>query len=393
MMHAGPQTGHDREDNDGGVTVFHVRNSNYAGGIETTLFGWFKYADTARARPRLFLFRERRGLHLRSMEILQEQGIDCELLPWGHLRNLPGAVYRLVKAVRAVRRPVLHSHDTRSDLVALIVSRLTGAPFIISNHAWHPADFKRKVLEAIRARLMRHADRIISVSRDTHEETLAKGIAPEKCMAMYSGIDLEPYRNAVSRQAARERTGIAEDVFLIGNIARLWPEKEQASLIEAAAILHPRYPQMRFVIIGDGPLMGDLQERVQSLGLQDVVLLPGFEEDFVTALAAMDCFAFPSSAEGTPMVIYSAMMMAVPIVASPVSGVGELLEDGVSALLVPPADAASMAAAIERIYLQPELAASLGQAAKTAVEENYSAEKAVRGLEALYCELAGGGGV
>ena len=122
------------------ITVFHVRNSDYAGGIETTLFGWFKYADSKNLRPRLFLFRERRQLHRRSVEILEEQGIRCELLPWGYLRNLPGAVYRLWREVAATSKPVLHSHDTRADLVALIVARLTGAPLIISNHAWHPAD-------------------------------------------------------------------------------------------------------------------------------------------------------------------------------------------------------------------------------------------------------------
>lgn len=372
------------------ITVFHVRNSNYAGGIETTLLGWFKYADTRQVHPRLFLFRERRQLHRRSVEILSEQGITCELLPWGFVRNLPGAVYRLWREVSAASRPVLHSHDTRSDLVALIVAKLTGAPLVISNHAWHPADLKRKVLEAIRAQLMRAADLIISVSRDTHRETLEKGLDPDRCLSLYSGIDLEPYRNPPPAQAARQYLGVAANDFVIGNIARLWPEKEQSSIIDAAKILAPLYPQMKFVIVGDGPLANALQQQVRASGLSERVLLPGFKEDFVAALAAMDCFAFPSSAEGTPMVIYSAMAMALPIVASPVSGVGEILQDRVSSLLVPPADGAALAGAIEQIYRERELARSLGNAARSAVEHNYSAKNAADRLEAVYTSLIRG---
>ena len=372
------------------ITVFHVRNSNYAGGIETTLMGWFKYADTTHIRPRLFLFRERRQLHQRSVGILEQNGIDCELLPWGFARNLPGAVWRLWREVRAVSKPVLHSHDTRSDLVALIVAKLTGAPLIVSNHAWHPADLKRKVLEGIRARLMRSADLIISVSQDTHRETLEKGLDAEKCIALYSGIDLAPYRNLPAKAEARRYLGIDENDFVIGNIARLWPEKEQAAIVDAAKLLAPRYPEMRFVIVGDGPLAESLQNRVNEQGLAGEVLMPGFKEDFVSALVAMDCFAFPSSAEGTPMVIYSAMAIGLPIVSSPVSGIGEILQDRVSALLVPPADSESLASAIEQVYRDPELARSLGTAASKAVEQNYSAQQAAARLGTVYTRLVEG---
>lgn len=368
------------------ISVFHVRNSNYLGGIETTLVGWFKYADKERYDHRLQVFNERGGLHERSVAFLKEQGIEAEMLPWGHVRNLPGAVRTLARRVKEAPNPILHSHDTRSDLVSLIVSRLTGAPLIISNHAWHPAEFKRKVLEAIRVRLMHAADLIISVSENTHQETLERGLPADKCMAMYSGIDLEPYAHAPPSQQARELLGVSEEHFVVGNIARLWPEKEQASLIEAAGLLVERYPQVRFVIVGDGPLKDDLERQIRRAGLEKFVLMPGYREDFVAVLAALDAFAFPSSAEGTPMVIYSAMAMGVPIVASPVSGVGEIVEDGRSGLFIPPADAAAMAAAIEKLLEDPSLGERLGAAAKQSCHDNYSAQASVGRLEGIYRE-------
>ncbi|MDZ7784567.1 MAG: glycosyltransferase [Halioglobus sp.] len=244
------------------------------------------------------------------------------MLPWGYIRNLPGAVFHLWRRVRKASRPILHSHDTRSDLVAIIVSWLTGTPHVISNHAWHPAELKRQVLETIRARLMHAADLVISVSRNTHEETLERGIPPEKCLSMYSGIDLELYDAAPTGEQARSELGLKQDAFLVGNIARLWPEKEQSTLVEAAGLLADKYPKLQRLIVGDGPLEEALKKQIHEAGLDEVVLMPGYCEDFVAVLAALDVFAFPSSAEGTPMVIYSAMAMGVPIVASPVSGIG-----------------------------------------------------------------------
>lgn len=372
---------------DAPITVFHVRNSNYPGGIETTLYGWFKYADRQRFNPRLQVFHERRGIHQRSVALLEQQGIDCEMLPWDYIRNLPGAVSTLSRRVRESNNPILHSHDTRSDLVALIVARKTGAPWVVSNHAWHPADFKRKVLESIRVRLMHSADKIISVSKNTHLETLERGLPENRCVAMYSGIDLEPYRSAPSREEARRRLGLEQSSFIIGNMARLWPEKQQDKLIDVAALVAERYPKMRFLIIGDGPLEQSLKDQVRAQGLEKIVFLPGFYDDFVEGLAALDVFALPSSAEGTPMVIYSAMAMGIPIVASPVSGVGEILKHGESALLVPTSDTQGLADSVISIYEDPNLASTLGENAKSTCQINYSAESAVRNLESIYTAL------
>ncbi len=372
---------------DGPITVFHVRNSNYLGGIETTLVGWFKYADQEQYPPRLQVFNERRGLHERSVTFLEAQGIPCEMLPWGQVRNLPGAVYQLWRRVKEAPNPVLQSHGTRSDLVAIIVAWLTRSPLVISNHAWHPAEFKRKVLEAIRARLMRAAKLVISVSKTTHEETLERGVPRERCMALYSGVDLEPYQAAPTKAEARKILGLDQDAFLVGNIARLWPEKEQSSLIEAAGLLAEKRPGLQWMIVGDGPLGDALRTQIKDAGLEDVVLMPGYLEDFVTVLAALDAFAFPSSAEGTPMVIYSAMAMGVPIVASPVSGVGEILVDGETGVFVPPANAQALADAIDRLMEEPEVAATLGNAAREACYTNYSAAASIKRLESIYEQL------
>jgi len=369
------------------ITILHVRNSNYPGGIETTLLGWFKASDRTQFKLELLVFKERRGIQERSVKLMEEQGLTIELLPWGYIRNLPGAISKLIRIVRANSNVIIHSHDTRSDLVSILVAKITGVPVVISNHAWHPADLKRKILEWLRVHLMHYADLIISVSEDTHKETLELGVPEDKCMALYSGIDLETFQKPPSRSEARMVLGLSDDDYVIGNVARLWPEKEQDKIIEAAALLAESYPQLKFLIVGDGPLEEALKSQVEQANLQKTVLLPGFRKDLTHVLSALDIFAFPSSAEGTPMVIYAAMAMALPIVASPVSGVGEVLRDNETALLIPPANGQALAQAIEKLLNNQDVADQLGKEAKKSVEVHYSVEHAVKQLEQIYFTL------
>ena len=161
------------------ITVLNIRNSNYPGGVETTLLGWNKEIDRSKFINRLLIFQERDNIHERSANLMREQGLDAELLPWGRFKNFPGAVYKLVKIINKEAYVILHSHDTRADLIALLAAKITGVPIVVSNHAWHAVGFKRWMLEAIRVQVMRFVDLVINVSKDTHEETLRKGISAE----------------------------------------------------------------------------------------------------------------------------------------------------------------------------------------------------------------------
>lgn len=369
------------------ITVLHLRCSNYAGGPETTLLGWLKYADRERFAPRVVFFEERYGLHRRSLEIFAGHKVPVELIPWGYMRNLPGALRALVGKVRAAPHPILHAHDVRSDAVSLLVGRITGAPVVVSNHAWHAVGVKRHLFEAMRGYWLRFADAVVNVSADTHEETIRRGVPPARSMVVYSGLDLSPYRNPLPRSEAKARLGFSGNDVVVGNVARMWPEKALHTLIEAAARLAPRYPALRIVFVGDGALEPALRTEVSQRGLEKTVRFLGFRKDLVEVMSAFDMFALPSLAEGTPMVVYSAMALGLPIVASAVNGVAEILENERSALLIKPADATELTTAIDRLLAAPALGCALGDAAKKRIEEHYSAEKSVKIFESLYQSL------
>lgn len=372
------------------ITIFNIRNSNYHGGIETTLLGWNNEINRNSFTNRLFIFEEINGIHHRSADIMQRQGLPSEILPWGPYKNFLGALRKLIAEIKLAEntsKVILHSHDTRSDLIALIAGKLTGNPVVISNHAWHAVGFKRWLLETIRAKLMRYADLVINVSEDTHQETLRRGIAPQKSISMYSGIDLHYFSEAPDKQQARAKLGIEPSEIVIGDIARLWPEKAIDKLLEAAAALKSDYPQIRVLIVGDGPLEQELKAYCTELGADSHVTFLGFQEDLLTLYAAFDIFALPSSAEGTAMVIYSAMAMGVPIVASACSGVAEVLEHNRTALLITPAETDELTAALSKFIDEPAYAKQLAEAAKATVENEYSARQAIRKLEKIYTVL------
>lgn len=382
------------------ITVFHLRCSNYAGGPETTLLGWLKFANREHFDPRIVFFEERYGLHLRSLEIFADHKVPVEIIPWGYTRNLPGALRALVAKVGTAPLSILHAHDVRSDFVSLIVGQITGAPVVVSNHAWHAVGFKRHLFEALRGYWLRFADVVVSVSADTRNETVRRGVPAERARTIYSGLDLSPYRNPMPRTEARARLGLASDDLVVGNVARMWPEKALHTLIEAAARLSPKYPGLRVVLTGDGLLEPALRAEVQRRGLEAHVRFLGFRKDLVEVMSAFDVFALPSLAEGTPMVIYSAMALGLPIAASAVNGVAEILEHERSALLIKPADTDELTTAIDRLLADPALRRGIGDAAKTRIEEHYSAEKAIKVFESLYETLianhetaAGPGGV
>jgi glycosyltransferase involved in cell wall biosynthesis len=224
------------------------------------------------------------------------------------------------------------------------------------------------------------------VSEDTNRETIRRGVSPERSVALYSGLDLEPYRRMPSRDEARARLGlgIPPGVPVISNVARMWPEKALSALVDAAAKLRQKYPTLQVLQVGDGLLMEPLKAQVARLGLQDCVRLLGFRTDYAEIMRASDIFALPSLAEGMPMVIYSAMALGLPIVTSDVNGMRDTLTHEKSALIMRPGDADDLAAAVDRLLSDSGLAQRIGAEAKRVMEQRFSAEHAVRELESLY---------
>jgi glycosyltransferase involved in cell wall biosynthesis len=175
---------------------------------------------------------------------------------------------------------------------------------------------------------------------------------------------------------------------VIGFAGRLTPQKDPITFLRALAALRRELPTAAGLVIGDGPLRGDLEREAARVGLAQHCLFAGVRSDVPALLGAMDVFVLSSVSEGLPFVLLEAMALACPVVATAVNGVTEIVEPDVTGVLVPPGDPASIAGAVLDLLQRPDRARALGAAARARVIERFSVERMVQDTERLYLDVA-----
>jgi glycosyltransferase involved in cell wall biosynthesis len=228
------------------------------------------------------------------------------------------------------------------------------------------------------------ADKVLAVSARLAERMSAEtGFPLPQIRTIRNGVDLGRF-GRVSRADARASLGLAKDELVIGTMGRLVPVKDQAALIEAACLLHDfgLYPTV--IIAGDGPLRGELEAQVAAAGQSARIRLLGQRADPELVLAALDAYVLSSISEGMPNTVLEAMATGLPVVATRVGGVDELIEPGITGFVVPPRDPDALARAIETLLRDPGLRRTIGTAARMRAESEFALSGMIRRYEALY---------
>jgi glycosyltransferase involved in cell wall biosynthesis len=286
---------------------------------------------------------------------------------------------------------VVHSNTT-AVFSGVLAARLSGVP-----HVWHvheittrPTWFARLLAAAVGLL----TDRAVFVSKASLEHMcrLSPRVRP-KARLIHNGVDADRARDG-RRGVLRAELGWTEGHPVVGMIGRINWWKGQGAFVDAAALLAKRLPQARFVLVGGtfeadlGPL-DELLARIRTAGLQDSVVVQDFRADIGNVLADIDVFALPSTEpDPFPTVVLEAMAAARPVVGFAHGGVLEMVEPGVTGLLVAPCDVAALAAAIGQIIDQPDRGATLGRAGRERVQRLFTPAAYVGEFVALYRELA-----
>ncbi|MCZ7545303.1 MAG: glycosyltransferase [Anaerolineae bacterium] len=288
----------------------------------------------------------------------------------------PRAVVRLARLMHAAQPDVVHTHLTKSDLAGQVSAALVRAPARVSSV--HNTDPWRKnpLLSTFSRAAMAPCHRVIAVSQEVRDYVVQwSGYPAHKVVVIDNGVDLERFDPETVAPLDRAALwGVAPDAPAIGVIGRLEPQKGHRLLLQAAAATAQARPDVRFVIIGDGPLRAELEAERARLGLERVVLFAGIVRDMPGALAALDGVAFASLWEGLPVALLEAMAMRRPVVATAVGGIPGVLVDGANGLTVPPGDPEALAQGVLRVVADRALAARLGAAARETVRARYSAQ-------------------
>jgi glycosyltransferase involved in cell wall biosynthesis len=229
---------------------------------------------------------------------------------------------------------------------------------------------------------------IAAISEGVRRALETSGVPGQLIRVIPSGIDLEPFEEPFDRAAARASLGIAPDEVIAIQIAALAPHKSQTTLLQAAAAATGAAPRLRVWIAGEGALQEALAAEHRSLGLGDRVRFLGFREDVVPLLRAADLFVLSSYLEGLGTSVLDAMAAGLPVVATAVGGVPEIVQADMTGLLVPPKDPGALAAAMGRLTADPALRAAMGAHGRERARA-FSADRTASLTRALYEELLG----
>jgi glycosyltransferase involved in cell wall biosynthesis len=321
-----------------------------------------------------------------SEETLEQLGVDITYLERGKFDPL--TLPALLKVIDAKRIDVLHLHGYGATTFGRMAGAMRRIPTILHEHANLTATpWFQKIADRA---LEPFTDIALAVSRSTAEFVVgARQIRREKVKVVYLGVPLEEFsrpRQASEIEAARRELGIAADEFAIGTVTRLHDSKGNSYLVDAAAEVVRQRPNARFFLVGEGPLLTDLQAQATRLGLGSRFVFAGFKRDVAGTLSAFDLSVFPSLWEGTPITAFEALAMGKPIVSTDADGLLDILTAGRDALIVPRRDASALAAKIVWAMDRPDERARLSQEARQTGRQ-YDIEAFVRKMERLYVLL------
>lgn len=295
------------------------------------------------------------------------------------------SILRLSIAMKRKKCRLVNFHDAHSVAVGGAAASLAKVPIrVISRRVDFP--LKKNVLS--RRKYTKNVDAIIAVSKGVKDVLVEGGIEAQRIHVIPDGIDFAPFEDKTSKDYLRQELSFAPDDFLVGIVAHLADHKGHKYLIEASKYLREQTPKIKIIIVGEGPLKMELREQAKEIHVEDMVFFLGFREDVPQILNSLDMFVLSSYLEGMGSSLMDAMACRLPIVATRVGGIPEVVKHGQTGLLVSPRSPKSLAKAILKIYEDKELAQRLGQKGYEIVHRKFSAESmAMKAIE-LYEELA-----
>jgi L-malate glycosyltransferase len=314
-----------------------------------------------------------------------KEGLDLlPLAPRGELDL--GAAWRLSRAIRRLNPDIIHAHDSHGVAMAataLSMSTALAKPPLV---AARRVDFHLRG-NALSRWKYRQVDCFICVSEAIRTILIADGVPAARTVTVNEGIDLGRVERA-PRAPLHEELWLPHNAPIVGNVAALVPHKGQKQLVDAAALVVQRVPDARFVIAGEGELRDAIQRQIRDLGLEKHVLLLGFRPDILSLHKAFDIFVLSSLTEGLGTSLLDAMACGKPIVATTAGGIPEVVDDGVTGLLVPPRDPRSLADALIALLEDEGLRNRLGAAGRRMAQQRFSAERMVQDTLRIYQRVA-----
>lgn len=286
---------------------------------------------------------------------------------------------------------LVHTHGYQADLIGLCSCLLLGLPHMATCHGFISTDYKLNFYNKIDQISLRLSNRVVCVSKSIKDTLIRAGVGEKKVRVIQNAVpvSLDGFKIGDRRKAARRKLPTEDNKFVVGYSGRLSIEKGLKFLILAFTELLRRNKDLQLWLVGEGPQKTELRKLVDEKGISEHVTFSGFRENAIDLMMGMDVLVLPSITEGTPMVMLEAMSIGLPVVASAVGEIPQIIKNGENGLLVPPSDTIELVTAIVRIHDDQNLARLMAENAWQDIKARFSTEEWARKIEALYSEILG----
>jgi glycosyltransferase involved in cell wall biosynthesis len=301
------------------------------------------------------------------------------------------ALFELVTLLRKNKYDIVHTHNSKAGFIGRLAAKLAGIPVVvhtIHGFAFHEFEkpWRRKFFIALEKFAAKLCDKLIVISNPLREWGLRLGIGvPWQYITIYSGIDIEKFQpSAAGVDGKKSELNIASGDKIIGMTAKLWPGKGHQYVLRAVKAVAAAVPNVKFVFVGEGNLRQELTALAGQLDVASYVVFTGFRNDIAEITNIFDVAILPSLFEGMGRSILEAMSLAKPVVATRVGGIPDLVDDGVTGILIEPADSEALAGALIALLKDDALRLAMGKAAKNKIDAKFSAAVMVNAIQDVY---------
>ena len=309
--------------------------------------------------------------------------VSLEMKPGFHAQS----ILELSKIIRMYNGVLVHTHNEKAQLYGSLAGKMAGVPVVHTKHGKNEVDFRTCLRNKVASLF---CNEIVAVSDDAAEQCVKdEKICRNKVRTILNGIDTDRFSPESSCRRIRDEFKIPPDMPVVGTVARLAPVKDQATLLEACAILKQNGINFKLLLVGDGQLRGKLEEQTSAYCLNDLVVFTGMRNDIPDVMCAMDIFALSSLSEGISLTLLEAMACSLPIVATAVGGNPEVVVDGETGYLVKVASPAILADKLKHLISDKKLRELMGTAGRERVLSCFSLKKCALEYMQLYSSLIG----
>jgi glycosyltransferase involved in cell wall biosynthesis len=366
-----------------GMKVLQLISSGGYYGAENMLLNLCASQQKAGCQNSLMIFYNVHTPNVELYERARRRGLSVRMV---HCQGRADwrAVRQIEECIQEDGIQLLHTHGYKADLYGYVAARRTGKPIVATCHNWLGGTAALGIYNHLDRMALKRFHGLAVVSDSVAQRLLASGVPARKIRTIANGIDVRTF------ERARPSPVLTFDGSkVIGMVARLDFKKGFEYLLRAARELRGAFPELKVVIVGEGPGRKEIEGMIQRFGLEANVILAGQHSDMPAIYAAMDIFVLPSLNEGLPMTILEAMAASRPVIATRVGAIPRVIQDGETGLLVDPGDSDGLRNALARLLTDSGLCSRLGAAAHDWVSRNFTSESMALKYRQMYDDVLG----